>query len=250
MVDGAGAVTAWGIVLAAARVGPLVLVAPAAAGLPLPRAAQGAIALVIAVLVASGLGDAGAALAAMPLAGRLLILGRELLIGTVLGLVAAVPLVAASTAGGWVGALGGDEDGRSPWAAGFGVLAAVVYFGVGGHLAAVTAVGLSYRALPVGLGEHAALAGTVVDAGAALLGAALGLAAPVLVTVLVVALVAAAAERAAGLTAPALPEVAVRRLAVALAMAAAALAIAVAVAGESRALPVALARAIGRLGGS
>jgi flagellar biosynthesis protein FliR len=241
--------TAWALVLAAARVGPLVLIAPAAAGLPLPRAAQAAIALVIAALVAAGLHDAGAALASMSVAGRVVVLGREVLIGVSLGVVAAVPLLAASASGGWIGALSGDDDGRSPWITCFGLLAAVVYFGFGGHLAAVSAVGLSYRALPVGLGGQAALAGTIVDAGAALLAAALALAAPVLVTVVVVALAAAAIERAAGLPAALAPEAAVRRLAVVLAMAAAALAIAIAMAGQTRALPEALARAIARVGG-
>src|SRR5688572_19079591 len=130
-----------------ARVGPLVLLAPAAAGLPLPRLAQAAIALVLGAVVAGGLGDEGAALATMSTAGRALVLARELLVGTVLGLVAAVPLVAASTAGAWLGAASGDDQGPSPWTIGVGLLAAVVFFGIGGHLAAVSAVGLSYRAL-------------------------------------------------------------------------------------------------------
>ena len=242
-------VTAWGLVLAAVRVAPVVLIAPAAAGLPLPRVAQAALTLVLAALVAGGLGEAGAALAALPLIERGLVLGREVLVGTVLGVVAAVPLIAASTAGGWLGAVSGDEDGRSPWSLGFGLLAAVVYFGIGGHLAAASAVGLSYRALPVGLGEQGALAGVVVDAGASMLAAALALAAPLVITALIVARAAAAIERAAGLVVSVVPEVAVRRLVMVLALAAAALTIAIAVAGQTRALPDALGRALARLGG-
>jgi flagellar biosynthetic protein FliR len=244
-----GDVSAWALVLAAARVGPVVLIGPAAAGLPLPRVAQGAVVLVIAALVAAALGDRGAGVAALPLVERLIVLGREVLVGTALGLVAAVPLLAASTAGGWLGALGADDDGRSPWSFGLGLLAAVVYFGIGGHLAAASAVGLSYRALPVGLGEHAALGGTIVDAGGALLAAALALAAPVVVTVLILGVAGAAVERASGLAAPVVPEAAARRLAVVLAMAAAVLAIAIAVAGQTRAVPDALRQALARIGG-
>ena len=69
---------------------PVVLIAPAAAGWPLPRVAQAALTLVLAALVAGGLGEAGAALAALPLIERGLVLGREVLVGTVLGVVAAV----------------------------------------------------------------------------------------------------------------------------------------------------------------
>ncbi|HVV83668.1 MAG TPA: flagellar biosynthetic protein FliR [Kofleriaceae bacterium] len=249
MTGAAGGLTAWGLLLAAARVGPLVLIAPAAAGLPLPRTAQVAIALVVAALVAGGLGDAAAALRAASMAGRLIVLARELLIGVALGVTAAVPLLAASAAGGWLAAVSGDDDRGSPWGIGLGLLAAVVFFGIGGHLAAVSAVGLSYRALPVGGAGEAALAGSVVDAGAAILGSALVLAAPLLVTAVLVALAAAVIERAAGLATSVAPEAAVRRLAILLAAAAAIMAIAIAVAGDTRALPATLAAAIARLAG-
>ncbi len=251
MAVASGAITGWALVLAAARVAPVVLVAPAAAGLPLPRVAQGAVALVIAALVASGLGDAGVGLAALPMAARALVLVREALVGTVLGLAAAVPLLAASTAGGWLSTVSGAgaDDGPTPWGPGLGLLAAAVFFAIGGHLAAVSAVGLSYQALPVGAAGDGAMLAVAVDAGAAMLAAAVALAAPVLVTALVVALAVAAVERVAGLAAPLVPELAVRRLAIVLAMAAAVLAIAIAVAGQTRALPAALAHALARLTG-
>lgn len=242
-----GVLTGWALVLAAARVAPAVLLAPAVAGLPLPRLAQAALALVLAAVVAGGLADAGAALAVAPPGARALLVAREVLIGALLGLAAAVPLAAARTAGGWIAAVDGDE--RGPWSTALALLGALVFFGVGGHLAVISALGLSYRALPVGGGWPAALGPTVVDAGAAMLAAALVLAAPLVVTALVVGLASAVVERAGGLAGPVLPELALRRTALVLGGAAALVAIAVALAGDVRALPDALARAVNRLAG-
>jgi flagellar biosynthesis protein FliR len=54
-VSGAYVIDGWALLLAVARVAPVVLVAPAMAGLPLTRVAQVALAVAVAAVVASGL---------------------------------------------------------------------------------------------------------------------------------------------------------------------------------------------------
>src|SRR4051812_47303385 len=98
---------AWGLVLALARVAPAVVIAPTATALEIPWVALGAMAVAIAATVAAGLAPAGAVLAAAGWTARLVLLGREAAIGAVLGVVAAVPLAAAATAGRWVATIAG-----------------------------------------------------------------------------------------------------------------------------------------------
>ena len=237
-------VDGWALLLALARVAPAVVVAPTATGLALPRVALGALALAIAAVVAGGIEPAGGLLAAAGWPERLILLAREAAIGAVLGVVAAVPLAAAATAGRWAASLAGEGGAPGAWGTAFALIGALVFFAVGGHLALASALGLSYRALPVGgpggLGvEH------IVGAGAALFAAALALAAPLVVAAVVAALVVGAVERAAGLSGALVPELALRRLVLTLALAAAVLAIGLAVAGDARALPAALGRVLG-----
>jgi flagellar biosynthesis protein FliR len=242
------AVDGWALVLALARVAPLVLVAPAAAGLSLPRAAQAALALAVAAVIAAGLDAPAAAIADASWAARAMLLARETLVGAVLGAVAAVPLAAASIAAAWAASAADDVAGGGTWSSLFSLTAAAVFFGLGGHLTIVEALGMSYRALPAGSATPGGGLALVVGAGAQMIAAGLALAAPLLVAALLAALLVGAIERAAGLSSELVPEVAVRRIAIALAAAAAVFAIGMAIAGHTRALPAALAGAIARLG--
>ncbi len=250
-IDG---IDGWALLLALARVAPLVLIAPALGGLPLPRVVQAALALVIALVVAGGLAPAAATLAAGGWGERVLVLGREVLVGATLGVVAAVPLAAASAAGAWASASAGDDVGVSAWSLFYPLAAAAVFFAVGGHLAVVGALGLSYRALPAGAGAAGGMAsGTIsIDvlavSGAQMIAAGAALAAPLVVAGMLAALMVGAVERAAGLPVELLPETAVRRVVGALVAAAAVFALGLAVAGDTRALPAALARVVERLG--
>ena len=240
----------WALVLALARVAPLVLVAPALGGIPLPRAVQAALALVIALVVAGGLEPAAAGLASAGWGARVALLGREVMVGATLGVVAAVPLLAAAAAGAWAAAAGGSDDaGVDAWSWFFPVTAATVFFAVGGHLAVVGALGLSYRALPVDGGALSAsdAIGVIAASGAQMIAAGLALAAPLVVAAMLAAVLVGVVERAAGLPVELVPEAAVRRCAVVLAAAAALVAVALLVAGDARALPASLAAAIERL---
>lgn len=244
-----GGVDGWALIVALARVTPLVVLAPLVGGLPLPRSAQAALALVVAAVAAGGLASAGALVAAASWGERALLLAHEVAIGATLGVVAAVPLAAAAAAGAWAVAGTSDEAGTGAWALAFPLLAATVFFALGGHLAMVGALGLSYRALPAvaGVGGLDGV-GAVVAAGAHLFAAGVALAAPLLVAALLATLLVGAVERVAGLGVELVPEVAVRRVVVVLVMAAAALAIGLAVAGHTRALPAALDAVLARVG--
>lgn len=233
----------WALLLALARVAPVVLIAPAVAALPLTRVAQVALAVAVAAVVASGLD--GALLRGAGWGERIALLGREAMIGAVLGMVAAVPLAGAAAAGAWASAAIDDDDGGT-WSLFFPLLAAAVFFAVGGHLAVIAALGVSYRALPAGVAPSGGL-DVVVLAGAQLFAAGLALAAPLLVAALIAAIAAGMVERAAGASSALVPELAVRRVVVALAGAAAVFAIGLAVTGHARALPAALAATIARL---
>lgn len=244
------AVDPWALLLALARVAPLVLVAPALGGIPLPRTVQGALALVVALVIASGLAPAAVTFATAGWSDRILVLAREAMVGATLGVVAAVPLLAASAAGAWAAAsTGSDDAGLGTWSWFFPVTAAMVFFAVGGHLAVIGALGMSYRALPVG---GAAVTGadavSIVSAsGARMIAAGVALAAPLVVAAMLTTVLAGAVERVAGLPVELVPESAVRRCAVVLAAAAAVVAIAMVIAGDARSIGPALADAVDRL---
>jgi flagellar biosynthesis protein FliR len=127
-----------------------------------------------------------------PLAGGLaLIAARELAIGATLGLVAAVPLIAAATAGRLVDAAG---HARGAYGGLFAILAAAVFVGIDGHVAVIAAIGDSFRAVPaIDLAQPGARA-----AIAALVGAAVRLAIPWLVTAAVVEIAVGVGVRVAG----------------------------------------------------
>jgi flagellar biosynthesis protein FliR len=156
----------------------------------IPRVVQGALAAAMglwsALLVAP---------AAAPLAGGIPweLAARELIIGATLGIVAAVPLLAAAAAGRIVD-IAATGRAQGPYAALFGVLAAAVFVGIDGHVAVIEAIVTSHRDVP-------ALAATRIDvvvALGALVPTAVRLAVPWLVTAAVVQVAAGAGTRLAG----------------------------------------------------
>jgi flagellar biosynthesis protein FliR len=110
-----------------------------------------------------------------------LIAARELVIGATIGVLAAVPLVAAATAGRLVDLVGVRNG---PYATMFGVLAAAVFVGIDGHVAIVRAVVESFASVPA----IATVQPRVLDAIGALAPAAITLAVPWLVTAAIVEL--------------------------------------------------------------
>lgn len=130
--------------------------------------------------------------AALPVGAALVMALREAVIGASLGVVAAVPLLAAAAAGRLVDVASGAT--RGPYATMFGVLAAAVFVGIDGHVAVIAAIVDSYRAAPA-LG---AVQPTVLGAVAALVPVAVRLAVPWLVTAAVIEIAAGAGARVAG----------------------------------------------------
>jgi flagellar biosynthesis protein FliR len=118
---------------------------------------------------------------------------RELAIGATLGIVAAVPLLAAAMAGKLVD-VAQQSRGEGPYAALFGVLAAAVFVGIDGHVTFATAIAESYGAAP-SIGETQP---RVMTALAGLIGAGVKLAVPWLVTAVVVELARGVGVRIGG----------------------------------------------------
>jgi flagellar biosynthesis protein FliR len=165
-----------------AAVGALVLLTGG-----LPRIVQ------VGLAAVAGVFSVAIAGATVPDDALWLIAGRELAIGTTLGLIAALPLIAAAMAGRLVDIAGGARS-RGPYAPLFSVLAAAVFVGIDGHVAVVMAVASSFRDVPaVAVSEPRALATL-----AALVPLAAQIAAPWLVTAAVVEIAAGVAVRIAG----------------------------------------------------
>ncbi len=153
----------------------------------IPRIAQAALAVTIGLWSAVLVAPAHATFAGWPFAIH------ELAIGAALGVLAAVPLLAAQTAGRLVD-LASTSRAQGPYGLLFGVLAAAVFVGIDGHVAVVTAIVESHRSMP-------ALAATrpgVLAALAGLVPAAIRLAVPWLVTAAVVQIAVGAGSRLAG----------------------------------------------------
>lgn len=158
----------------------------------IPRVAQAALAL------GTGLWSALLVGGAPPVTWE--IAARELVVGASLGLLAAVPLIAAAFAGRLADVAAWGRP-RGPYELLFGVLAAAVFVAIDGHVAVIRAVVESHRMLP-------ALADTrtsVLASIAALVPAAVRLAVPWLVTGAVVHVAAGVANRVAGRTSASLP---------------------------------------------
>jgi len=150
----------------------------------IPRLVQGGLAVTFGAWTALVVGPPAAAGDLISLAAS------ELALGAALGLMAAVPLVAAQTAGRLVDVAGQQKT----YATLFGVLAAAVFVGIDGHVAVVTAIVDSHARLPAMAEARPA----VLMALASLVPAAVRLAAPWLVTVAVVQIAIGAGVRVAG----------------------------------------------------
>ncbi|MGN6111017.1 MAG: flagellar biosynthetic protein FliR [Kofleriaceae bacterium] len=116
---------------------------------------------------------------------------RELVVGSTFGIIAVVPLLAAAMAGRLVDLAGG---GRGPYRAMFGVLAAAVFVGIDGHVVVATAIVESFRAVPVVLDAQPRM----LAALGALVGGAVQLAVPWLVTAAVVEIAVGVGARIGG----------------------------------------------------
>ena len=129
---------------------------------------------------------------AVPIDSVLLVAARELVIGATIGLVAVVPILAAGMAGRLVDIAG---NGRATTYKGlFGVLAAAVFVGIDGHVAVMTAIVESFRDVPA----IAAAQPRVMGAIGTLVGSAVRLAVPWLVTAAVVEIGVGVGMRLAG----------------------------------------------------
>jgi flagellar biosynthesis protein FliR len=143
--------------------------------------------------VAVGLWSAAIAGSTLPDGAPWAAAARELVIGATIGVVAALPLVAAATAGRLVDLSGGARS-RGPYSALFGILAAAVFVGIDGHVVFVTAIVVSFRDVPA----VATTEPRVLAALGSLVPIALQLAIPWLVTAAVVEIAAGVAVRLAG----------------------------------------------------
>ena len=149
--------------------------------------------------LAAAVGLWSAAIAGAPVPDEVLgfVAAREIVIGATQGLVAALPLLAAATAGRLVDRSGAPASGarsRGPYGTLFSLLAAAVFVGIDGHLSFVTAIVTSFRDLPATAVTEPSLRAAM----AALLPSAVQLAIPWLVTAAVVEIAAGVALRLAG----------------------------------------------------
>jgi flagellar biosynthesis protein FliR len=177
-------VTIESLVLAlrgAAAVGVLVMLAGG-----IPRIVGVGLAVVVglwsAFLSGAGVGGGDAVL---------LIAARELVIGATIGLLAALPLLAAAMAGQLVD-LGGGQARGGAYKGLFAILAAAVFVGIDGHVTVMTSIVESFRDVPITTEVR------VVDAIGGLVGSAVKLAVPWLVTAAVVEIGVGVGMRIAG----------------------------------------------------
>jgi len=161
-----------------------------------PRVVQGALAAAVGLWSALVIAGAATPVAGIPWE----LAARELVIGATLGIVAAVPLLAAAAAGRMID-IAATGRAQGPYAALFGVLAAAVFVGIDGHVAVIEAIVTSHRDVP-------ALAASRIDVLAALgqlVPVAVRLAVPWLVTAAVVQVAAGAGTRLAGRASASVP---------------------------------------------
>ena len=159
----------------------------------IPRIVQLGLAVVL------GLWSAVLASTMAPGEASLLVAAHELVVGATLGLLAALPLLAAAAAGRLVDVTLSARQG--PYAGLFAVLAGAVFVGIDGHVALITAVVDSFRTAP-------AIATTeprILAAIGGLIPSAVALAIPWLVTAAVVEIAVGAGVRVAGRAGPHAP---------------------------------------------
>ena len=184
--------------LAWARVTPTVVLVPAFGLRALPAAARGVLGLMLAASIAPALGVVAAPVLALP--WPLLAIG-EVLRGVPIAIAAAVPLWAATMAGGVVDALRGSQDsltvptveGRAtPLGVPLSLLACAIFLSTGGPARVVRALAAAGTAAP-GLGAAAACARDLASG----VGLAVAIGAPLLVAAIVLEIGAALVARAA-----------------------------------------------------
>ena len=183
------------LALAAARVGPLAMVAAPFGRAWTARAIVGA--LLVAVVLPAVMAQPAASMSALP---------SELVVGLLLGVVAALPFAAAEAAGALVGvglhpwrarrgaaASGGASasDGR-PLADAYALFALALFAVADGPRLVAVAAGKSYLAWPIGQAPSAA---QLVGVGAQLVATAIAIAAPPLAAMLVAELLLALVAR-------------------------------------------------------
>lgn len=198
-----------------ARTVPITYLVPALGGHHLPAPLRVGLGMSMALLVLPALVPGVSAFAAVAgPAGWALLLGREVLVGLTVGLVASFVFRAAEMAGRLADVLRGAnfaevispaaEERTSALGSLYVVLAVLIFLEMGGAGAVASALARSYEAVPVGAALHASSlrqAGVVVaTASARLVEAGVGLAAPVVVTFLLL-------EVALGLVARLAPQI-------------------------------------------
>ncbi len=159
----------------------------------IPRLVQTGIAALFGLWTAVLVEATGHAPAGLELGGvlALVLAAREVVIGATLGIATALPLLVAQTAGRLV-----DRSGNAhgTYAGLFAILAGAVFVGIDGHVAAVSAIAESHRTVPA-LGD---VQPQVLAALGSLVGGAVRLAIPWLVTAAVVELGVGVGVRVAG----------------------------------------------------
>ncbi len=199
--------------LGGARIAPVLWLVPPLGGTRLPAPVRVGFALLLALVAGPVLaGTVGGALLARASAPTLALwLGREVIVGLCLGLVAAAVFRAAEIAGRLADTLRGaniaevlaptSDERASPLAALYLLLATLVFIQLGGVERLVEALMQSYQALPVGGGLGAGparrVALIVAAASARLIAAGVALAAPVVVAIWVTDLALGLVARAA-----------------------------------------------------
>ena len=153
----------------------------------------GGIPRIVGFGLAAIVGLGSALLAGVTVSGDvvLVVAARELVIGATIGLLAALPILAAGMAGRLVDIAGGDVRGGA-YRSLFAILAAAVFVGIDGHVTVMTSIVESFRDVPVTSEVR------VLDAIGALVGSAVKLAVPWLVTAAVVEIGIGVGMRVAG----------------------------------------------------
>lgn len=153
----------------------------------IPRIAQAALAVTI------GLWSAAMVVGAHPIDATWYVALHELAIGAALGVMGALPLLAAVAAGSLVD-LAGTGRAQGPYNLLFGVLAAAVFVGIDGHVAIVTAIVDSHTRVTAVAGTRMTVLGSIGQ----LVPAAIRLAVPWLVTAAVVQIAVGVGTRVSG----------------------------------------------------
>lgn len=161
----------------------------------------GGIPRIVQIGLAATLGLWSALLASrvVPVEASLLVAAHEVVVGATIGVLAALPLLAAAVAGRLVDVTTTARQG--PYAALFAVLAGAVFVGIDGHVALITGVVESFRTAPA----IASTAPRILGAIGGLVPSAVALAIPWLVTAAVVEIAVGAGVRVAGRAGPHAP---------------------------------------------